>query len=228
MRRRTLPAGAVPGAVAGPALGGSAEGGSGPSVTPAGRTWRNDAGALIATTGTADRVSVTDPGLAVDPLNPDHSLMNQESQSTDSAGRPHAIISYVPGRFGRCTTASVADRTANGRAFHVRRTASGTWRKTEIPVPLKSSRRTRPLLDRYDNAYASLPHGRIAGASAASHHTDWTLLYDGAGLNAFGEVLIDETRPAQDGVLPVMYQERSTSPGTTPSALHVADFRLPA
>ncbi|MET8219350.1 BNR repeat-containing protein [Streptomyces hirsutus] len=191
-----------------------------------GRTWRNDAGTAVATTGTADRVSVTDPGLVVDPLNPDHSLMNQESQSTDSAGRPHAIISYVPGRFGQCTTDYVADRTANGRAFHVRRTASGTWRKTEIPVPLHSSQRTRLLLDRYDNAYAILPYGRIAGASAASDHTDWTLLYDGAGLNAFGEVLIDETRPAQDGVLSVMYQERST--GTTPSALHVADFRLPA
>ncbi len=50
-------------------------------------------------------------------------------------------------------------------------------------------------------------------------------MYDGAGLNAFGEVLIDETRPAQDGVLSVMYQERSS--GTTPSALHVTDFRLP-
>ena len=33
---------------------------------------------------------MTDGGLVVDPLNPDHSLMNQESQTTDSAGRPHA------------------------------------------------------------------------------------------------------------------------------------------
>lgn len=78
----------------------------------------------------------------------------------------------------------------------------------------------------YDNTYAILPHGRIAGASAASGHTDWRLLYDGGGLNAFGEVVIDETRVAQDEVLSVMYQEKSS--GTTPSALRVADFRLPA
>ncbi|GGQ14843.1 hypothetical protein GCM10010266_42660 [Streptomyces griseomycini] len=191
-----------------------------------GRTWRDDAGTVVGTTGGPGRVSVTAPGLVVDPLDPDHSLMNQESQFTDSAGRSHAVISYVPGRFGRCTTDYVADRTRSGRAFHVRKTASGTWRKTEIPVPLNSGQRTKLVLDRYDNAYAILPYGRTAGASAASDHTDWKLLYDGAGLNAFGEVVIDETRVARDGVLSFPYQEKSS--GTTPSALHVVDFRLPA
>ncbi|MGN9821052.1 BNR repeat-containing protein [Streptomyces sp. SD11] len=191
-----------------------------------GRTWRNDAGTVVGATGTSNTVAVTDSGLVVDALNPDHSLMNQESQATDSAGRPHAIISYVPGRFGQCTTNYVADRTANGRAFHVRRTATGTWRKTEIPLALNSSQRTRLVLDRYDNAYAVLPYGRIAAASAVSGHTDWTTLFDGAGLDAFGEVLVDETRIAQDGVLSILYQVRSS--GTTPSALRVIDFGLPA
>ncbi|MFF9623391.1 BNR repeat-containing protein [Streptomyces griseosporeus] len=191
-----------------------------------GRTWRNNAGTVVGTTGGADKVSVTDPGLVVDPLDPDHSLMNQESQATDSAGRPHAIISYVPGRFGQCTTDYVADRTAHGRAFHVRRTAAGTWQKTEIPVPLNSSQRTKLVLDRYDNAYAVFPYGRIAAASKASGHTDWTLLYDGGGLNAFGEVVVDETRVKADNTLSFLYQEKSS--GTTPSALHVADFALPA
>ncbi|MFL1898765.1 BNR repeat-containing protein [Streptomyces tauricus] len=191
-----------------------------------GRTWRNDAGTVVGATGTSNTVAVTDGGLVVDALNPDHSLMNQESQATDSAGRPHAIISYVPGRFGQCTTNYVADRTANGRAFHVRKTATGTWRKTEIPLALNSSQRTRLVLDKYDNAYAILPFGRIAAASAASGHTDWTTLFDGAGLDAFGEVLVDETRIAQDGVLSVLYQVRSS--GTTPSALRVIDFGLPA
>ncbi|MFD7818232.1 BNR repeat-containing protein [Streptomyces sp. NPDC059785] len=194
--------------------------------TDRGRTWRNDAGTVVGTTGGANQVLVTDAGLVVDALNPDHSLMNQESQATDSAGRPHAIISYVPGRFGQCTTDYVADRTANGRAFHLRKNASGSWTKTEIPVPPGSSQRTKLVLDRYDNAYAVLPFGRIAAASKSSGYTDWSLLYDAAGLNAFGEVVIDETRVAQDGTLSFLYQEKST--GTTPSPLHVADFRLPA
>ncbi|MEU6140375.1 BNR repeat-containing protein [Streptomyces sp. NPDC047081] len=194
--------------------------------TDRGRTWRNDAGTLVAATGTSDTVAVTDSGLVVDSLNPDHSLMNQESQFTDSAGLPHAIISYVPGRFGQCTTNYVSDRTANGRAFHVRKNSSGTWTKTEIPVALNSSQRTKLVLDKYDNAYAVFPYGRIAGASKSSGYTDWTLLYDGSDLNAFGEVVIDEMRVKADNVLSFMYQE--TSSGTTPSALHVVDFALPA
>ncbi|MFJ8750917.1 BNR repeat-containing protein [Streptomyces sp. NPDC102441] len=191
-----------------------------------GRTWRNGAGTVVATTGGSDKVAVTDAGLVIDPLNPDHSLMNQESQATDSAGRPHAIISYVPGRYTQCTTNYVADRTANGRAFHVRKSASGSWQKTEINVPLNSSQRTKLILDKYDNAYAILPYGRIAGASSASGHTDWQVLHDGADLNAFGEVVIDETRIKADNVLSFMYQEKSS--GTTPSPLHVIDFALPA
>ncbi|MFI9758812.1 BNR repeat-containing protein [Streptomyces sp. NPDC051963] len=190
-----------------------------------GRTWRTNAGTVVGTTGGSDKVAVTDSGLVVDALNPDHSLMNQESQFTDSAGLPHAIISYVPGRFGQCTTNYVSNRTTNGRAFHLRKNSSGTWQKTEIPLALNSSQRTRLVLDKYDNAYAVLPFGRIAGASKASGYADWTLLFDGSGLNAFGEVVIDEMRIAQDNVLSVMYQEKSS--GTTPSALRVADFRLP-
>ena len=191
-----------------------------------GRTWRNNAGTAVGTTGGTDKVAVTDSGLVVDSLNPDHSLMNQESQFTDSSGLPHAIISYVPGRFGQCTTNYVTNRTANGRAFHVRKNSGGTWQKTEIPVPLNSSQRTKLVLDKYDNAYAIFPFGRIAGASKSSGYTDWAILYDGSTLNAFGEVVIDETRIAQDNVLSVLYQEKSS--GTTPSALHVVDFSLPA
>ncbi|GAA2736446.1 hypothetical protein GCM10010360_32490 [Streptomyces nogalater] len=191
-----------------------------------GRTWHDDAGAAVGTTGGPDRVHVTGTGLVVDPLGPDHCLMNQESQCVDSAGRPHAVISHLPVRLGPATTGYAAARTAHARAHHLRKTASGAWLKTEIPVPLRSSQRTRLVLDRHDNAYAVLPYGRIATASAASGYTDWTLLFDGAGLNAFGEVVVDETRIAADNVLSFMYQEKSA--GTTPSPLYVADFGLPA
>ncbi|WTO33682.1 BNR repeat-containing protein [Streptomyces achromogenes] len=191
-----------------------------------GRTWRDDAGTLVGTTGGPDRVRVTDAGLVVDPLGPDHCLMNQESQCVDSAGRPHAVVSHLPVRLGPPAGGYAAARTAHARAHHLRKTASGSWLKTEIPVPLRSSQRTRLVLDRHDNAYAVLPHGRIAAASAASGHTDWALLFDGAGLNAFGEVVVDETRIVADHVLSFMYQEKSA--GTTPSPLYVADFALPA
>jgi hypothetical protein len=189
-----------------------------------GRTWRNSAGASVAATGTASLVSVGTPGHVVDPLNVDHALINQEGQAVDAAGNPHLIISYVPGRFGQCVTNFVTWRRQYGRAFHVHRDAGGVWRKMEIPVPLNAFGRSRIVFDSADNAYVVLPYGRIVSASRASNWTDWTVRFDGAGLNAFGEVVVDEQRVRSDGVLSIMYQR--TSAGSTPSPIRVVDFRL--
>jgi hypothetical protein len=49
-------------------------------------------------------------------------------------------------------------------------------------------------------------------------------VFDRPELNVFGEVNVDASRVAEDGVLSVLYQQRST--GTTPSPIRVADFRL--
>src|SRR5690606_29234160 len=110
-----------------------------------GRTWRNDDGQVVGTTG-GDLVSVQDPGLVVDPLDVDHGLMNQESQAVDSTGRPHVVISYVPGRFTQCVTNYQRDRIAYGRPFHLVPDGDG-WRKTEIPVPLDAVGRSRLVFD---------------------------------------------------------------------------------
>jgi hypothetical protein len=188
-----------------------------------GRTWRNSAGVQVATTG-GTPVSITSPGHVVDPLNADHALINQESQAIDAAGNPHVIISYVPGRFGQCVTNFVTWRRQYGRAFHVHRDAAGVWRKMEIPLPLNAFGRSRIVFDRADNAYVVLPFGRIVSASKATNWTDWTVRFDGAGLAAYGEVVVDEQRVRADGVLSIMYQRTST--GTTPSPIRVIDFRL--
>ena len=188
-----------------------------------GRTWRNNGGQLVATTGSATTVSVGSPGLVVDPLNVDHGLINQESQAIDSAGNPHVIVSYVPGRFTQCVSNFVSQRISYARAFHVWKDSAGVWRKMEIPVALNAFGRSQIVLDNANNAYVVLPFGRIVAASAASGWTDWTVRFDGAGLNAFGEVVVDRGR-VPSGVLSVMYQRRST--GTTPSAIRVVDFQL--
>ncbi|GIH05588.1 hypothetical protein Rhe02_36550 [Rhizocola hellebori] len=188
-----------------------------------GRTWRNNAGQAVATTGSGTLVAVGTPGHVVDPLTVDHGLINQESQAFDSTGNPHVVISYVPGRFTQCVSNVVAQRTSFGRAFHLRRDAQGGWRKVEIPVALNAFGRSQLVLDAADNAYVVLPFGRIVTASKASGWTDWTLRFDGAGLNAFGEVVVDRSRLGE-GVLSLLYQQRSS--GTTPSPIRVADFRL--
>ncbi|HEU5108559.1 MAG TPA: hypothetical protein VFT95_08390, partial [Micromonosporaceae bacterium] len=137
---------------------------------------------------------------------------------------PHVVISYVPGRFTQCVTGYAADRTRWGRAFHVFRTAAGSWTKLEVPVAPNATGRTRIVFDRNDNAYLIMPFGRIVSASRASNWTDWTLVFDRPGMNAFGEVDVDASRLASEGVLSVLYQQRSS--GTTPSPIRVADIRL--
>jgi hypothetical protein len=179
-----------------------------------GRTWRANDGTAVTTPVAVDR------RLVVDPLDPNHGLMNQESQAVDSTGTPHVVISYVPGRFTQCVTAYAADRTRWGRTFHLVRGASGAWTKREVPVPPNSTGRSRIVFDQSDNAYLVMPYGRIVAASKASGWTDWTVLFDRPGMNVFGEVNVTLSQ----GVLSVLYQQRST--GTTPSPIRVADFRI--
>ncbi|ROP36496.1 BNR repeat-containing protein [Saccharothrix texasensis] len=188
-----------------------------------GRTWRNAAGAVVGTTG-GTRVSVGSPGLVADPLDPNHGLMNQEGQGADSTGTPHVVISYVPGRFTQCVSNYAQQRTRYGRTFHVVRGSNGAWTKREVPVAPGSTQRTKLVFDRADNAYLVMPRGRIVSASKASGWTDWALVFDQPSMNAFGEVNVDTSRLAADGVLSVQYQQRSS--GTTPSPIRVADFRL--
>lgn len=188
-----------------------------------GRTWRNGAGTVVGTTG-GTRVGVGSPGLVADPLGPNHGLMNQESQAVDANGRPHVVISYVPGRFTQCVSNYAAQRAQNGRTFHVFRGADGTWTKREVPIPPNHTQRTRIVLDRNDDIYLVMPRGKIVAATRASGWTDWTTVFDRPSLRAFGEVNVDTSRVASQGVLSVQYQQTST--GTTPSPIRVADFRL--
>ncbi|GLI01660.1 BNR repeat-containing protein [Phytohabitans aurantiacus] len=189
-----------------------------------GRTWHNGAGEVVARTGTDELVAVDSPGLVVDPVGVDRALINQECLVVDSVCRPHVVISYVPERFVPAVSDFVADRERYGRVYHLWLDRERGWRKTEIPVPLAAFGRSQLVLDSADNAYLVLPYGRIVTASAASGWTDWTPRLEGAGLGAFGEVVVDRTRMVTDGVLSILYQRPST--GDEPSPIHVADFAI--
>ncbi len=190
----------------------------------AGRSWHTDDGQTAAVTGTDRRVSVDTPNHVVDPLEPNYALMNQESQAVDSSGDPHVMISYRPGRFGDCSTDFVADREDEGRAFHLHRDTEGSWHKVELPEPIDAFGRTQLVLTEGDTAYAVMPHGRILAATAESGWRDWSMVHDGADIDSFGEVLVDESRVADEGVLSILYQEPGGDSASSP--IHVADFQL--
>ncbi|MFD7654492.1 hypothetical protein ACFV4N_10995 [Actinosynnema sp. NPDC059797] len=102
--------------------------------------------------------------------------------------------------------------------------ADGTWTKREVPVPPGSTQRTELVFDRNDNAYLVMPRGRVVSAGRASGWTDWAPVFDRPSMNAFGEVNVDLSRVAVDGVL--SFQCRQRSGGTTPSPIRVADLGL--
>ncbi|EJD44093.1 hypothetical protein AURDEDRAFT_65740 [Auricularia subglabra TFB-10046 SS5] len=188
-----------------------------------GRTWFNSAGRKIGATGSSP-IGISTPGIIVDPLNPDHALINQESQATDSQNQPHIIISYVPGRFGQCVSSYQAGRTAHGYPFHVFRSASGRWTKKEIPLPIGSVGRSQIFLDPQDNVYVVLPFVRVMAATKASNWTDWKLVFDGkSSLNVFGEVTLDRRRLESERVVSILVQEKSRG---SSSAVRVVDLKF--
>jgi len=91
-------------------------------------------------------------------------------------------------------------------------------------VPLNAVGRSRIVFDTHDNAYVVMPNGRVVAASRSSNWTNWQVLFDGTGLNAFGEVNVDYERLTSDDVLSILYQQKSS--GTTPSPIRVVDLRL--
>lgn len=190
--------------------------------TDGGLTWRNDAGRLIARTGSDDPIAVGDPHVVV-PVPIDRGLMNQESQATDSRGRFHVMTSVVPG--ADCVLDFYGERAAGARPQHSWRDLDGVWRTTPLPMLSGSAGRTKLVFDRRDDAFVVLPDGRIAAAHAATGWTDWRIVHDGDGIAPVNELVVDRQRIAYDGVLSIAYQERSPV-RDAPSAFRVADFRL--
>ncbi|KAJ7460939.1 hypothetical protein B0H11DRAFT_2057499 [Mycena galericulata] len=190
-----------------------------------GRTWFNNGTTQVGTSGT-NPINVNTAGIIVDSLDANHGLMNQESQTIDSAGLIHIIISYVPGRFTQCVTNYETDRPLYARPFHLYESPNGTFTKVEIPFAIQSVGRSQIVMDAKDNIYVVLPFVRVVTASKATGWTDWTMVYNGTatGLNAFGEVTLDRAR-IPSGVMSVLYQQNSTGT-TTPSPVHLIDFTL--
>lgn len=187
-----------------------------------GRTWKNSAGALVATTGGTPQISIDSAGLVVDALPVGYNLMNQETQSQDRNNLFHAMISYVPGRYvSGCTTS----RT-QAQPFHLWRNASGGWTKVEVKLSgadvNQGYDRSKMLFGLSNNLYVVLPDLRIVSASATGSWSTFTLAYDGRSLSNYGETIIDSNLARIANAFSVLYMTNTSS---TTGELHVLDFK---
>ncbi len=216
-----------------------------------GITWKNNDGVVIANTAIGDKIAFNDPGVIVQPMDRQQSLYNQQSQFVDGQGNVHALMWHrrqEPGFEWQSGDPTWAPE--DSAYFHYFRDAdTGEWSSRRLPVeveidgelqPLRLGRRGQILADNDGNVFAiyttrvdSVPtnyvygEGRlvIAGATAASDYSDWSILYLG-DMIFDGEPLVDSSRFLNDGIISIFLQEASPLTTRTGTNLHVLEFSV--
>jgi hypothetical protein len=169
-----------------------------------GRTWRNNAGTVIATTGNAPLISDA-AGLRVWAIGQNRGLINQESQVVDKAGIVHVLASHLPAAAPGNSDFTAAREKAV-LVHYWRDKASKVWHQTYTPF-LERSSRGDIAVDAADNLYvasgdSSTRKLHIETASKASGWSDWTLRYT-SGAIYFSDPLVDHERLRTLGVLSI-------------------------
>ena len=204
-----------------------------------GRTWENNAGQVVGkhdAPGGPTRFNIESPGLTVINVTQFESMINEQAQAVDSAGRMHVLMYRLDPAKGTQKPGGPVWRTEDSTYAHNWRDAGGVWHESRVPAVVG----TRPKLafDRADNAYAvfgssATPGIRaidrqlvVATASKASNWTDWKVVYTLPGA-AIGEPLLDASRMQTDGVLSVFLQDSPKKERET-TAIRVVDFAVKA
>jgi hypothetical protein len=182
-----------------------------------GRTWQNNAGISVATTG-ASSVTQTSPGIKVWTINQNRGLINQEHMAVDGKGGVHVLLSHLPdaeaddGNFDSARTKS--------QFFHYRRSLDGMWTRTPLTFPVVAAFRGKLAFAKSGNLYAVLPDLRIAASSAASNYASWRLLDSGDSGRFFSDPLIDSALLLNEDKLSIFYPQKGSS------NLYVLDYSI--
>jgi hypothetical protein len=173
-----------------------------------GRTWKNNIGATVATTGSSF-VSKNSSGINVWPIGQNRGLINQEHMSVDATGRVHVLLSHMPD--AQADDADFTSARTKSQFFHYWRNTSGTWTRTAMGLPVVANFRGKLAISSSSNVYAVLPDLRIAAASAASSFASWVVLNSADSGRFFSDPLIDAARLVAEDKLTVFYPQKSSS-----------------
>jgi hypothetical protein len=193
-----------------------------------GRTWKNQAGAHVATAdGTPLRVD--SPGTRVWTIPQNRNYINNSGMTVDAEGRVHVMAWHFPDSEPNQTSGFDTRISSKARFHHYWMDLDGTWRRN--PTQLTGS---RPKLVADDAGHLYLIYGgatqlQIATATPASGWSDWAEM-DLSGALPQGRatevnIVIDPFRWEADRILSVYAQETNIS-GTGPTPLHVMDYHV--
>jgi len=169
-----------------------------------GRTWRNNAGTVVASTGGSPLIADS-AGLRIWAIAQNRGLINQESQVVDQDGVVHVLASHLPAAAADNANFTAARESAV-LVHYWRDKASKVWHQTYTPFLERSSRGDIGV-DAAGNLYvasgdSSTRKLHIETASKASGWTDWALRYTSAAIY-FSDPLIDHDRLRTLGVLSI-------------------------
>ncbi len=164
-----------------------------------GRTWMNNAGTSVGTTGSTF-VTESSVGVKVWTINQDRGLINQEHMAVDTTGRVHVLLCHMPDAEADDTDFDSA-RTKR-QFFHYWRDTQGTWTRIAMGFPVVASFRGKLAISSSNNLYAILPNLRIAAASAGVNFADWALLNTIDSGRVFSDPLIDTARLVSEDTCP--------------------------
>ena len=182
-----------------------------------GRTWKNNAGATVATTGSSF-VTKNSLGIKVWTINQNRGLINQEHMAVDATGRIHVLLSHMPD--AQADDATFDSARTKSQFFDYWRNTSGVWARSAMGLPSVANFRGKLAISSSNNVYAVLPDLRIAAASAASSFASWLVLNSVDSGRFFSDPLIDTARLVSEDKLSVFYPQKG-SPN-----IYVLDYTL--
>jgi hypothetical protein len=171
-----------------------------------GRTWKNNSNDVVAVSGTSF-VTINSPGTSVYSIPQNRGLINQEHMAIDSKGRVHVLLSHMPD--SEADDSNFEKARTKSKFFHYWRDTDGNWSRTELDYSVILNFRGKLAISSTDNVYAILPGLRIAGASAYTQYSDWTLLDTDNTRSYFSDPLIDTARLLLNDELTILYPEES-------------------
>lgn len=195
----------------------------------AGRTWRNNAGDLIAKLGGDDArpIGINSPGIVVQPIPLGWGVMNTTTMFVDGKRRVHVVNWQQP-----LDADGPSKDLRTWKYVHYWRGDDGVWKNSVLPT---AGRKPQIVVDNEGNAYVIFrkavnanyhvdDSGGVLTVVAATGWTDWKTVWESKE-RFTGEPLTDPHRWANEGVLSIYAQREPPSPGAA-SALHVIDFSL--
>ena len=174
-------------------------------------------------------------------------LINQQGQAVDLQGGVHALMWQREDPSTSSTDDNAFDSREAAYFHYFKDPMTGDWSRSQIPRfdangPLDVGSRPKIAYDENGNVFAAFtspgiaradsrnyldPGGLvIAGATAASNYSDWSILFHDTTLRE-GEPLVDQQRLLRDGILSVMIQDTNFArTGIAISNLRVFDFAV--